>query len=689
MAMQASRIVDITVIGGVVILVSVAVWNQYLREKPLAETDANDSAVVQSVAPTPLRSTITPTTQSVPSTSRSRVPPPSADPGLKEPSVLGEIAAIDRLVEQRRLDEALAAADRLVDRYEAKARDFQFEAGLAFLRRGEVFEAMERYPEGLAEYERTYYLWRDGTPDTGRAWVHTYDRLTAAYLRAGRYSETLATVERALYAAEHTPQADQNSEFWYYERKVEALLALNRRAEAFATAQTWQERLPRKFAEKLNVRSTWYERLSVIYRKLNRLDLRLEALLQAEKECGAPPENGTESLEDFYRRYAIADTYQDLGQQEESAALADQLLHSTNQLTDQPERLRRLAYIFGIFNNTRRCEQALSIAREIADAHTKAGPVSPQTRRDDIERIADSLEPLGHFEEAAKLKGEIAAISLAEFGADSPQHIRDLYSLAFILFNGNQNELAIRALRECVARAERLSPPDDALLEDCLSTLGFIITQSDSPAYTEAEPLLRRALALNEKNKGPMHSSAADARSNLANAMIGLHRYDDAQKIIEDNISSLRTANTHLSDGAGWAHHLAARVHATKGQWDEAYADSARSVEIREHLHGRHDYRTRNMQRLHLKTAWNSGHREESVQCGERLLESSRATNGWTNFRDLALCATLASHHAELGNLERAAELGRLLEQACETYYNSSRPSTAAEAEREPRSADL
>jgi hypothetical protein len=95
------------------------------------------------------------------------------------------------------------------------------------------------------------------------------------------------------------------------------------------------------------------------------------------------------------------------------------------------------------------------------------------------------------------------------------------------------------------------------------------------------------------------------------------------------------------------------------------------------------------MQRLHLKTAWNSGHREESVQCGERLLESSRATNGWTSFRDLTLCATLASHHAELGNLERAAELSRLLEQACETYYNSPRPSTAAEAEREPRSTDL
>ena len=608
---------------------------------------------------------------------------------MKDHGVLSEIAAIDALVEQRHLDEALAAADALVARYENHARDYPNEAGLAFVRRGEVFEAMERYAEGLAEYERTYYLWRDETPDVGRAWVHTYDRLTAAYLRAGRYSETLATVERALYAAEHTPQADPNSEFWYYERKVEALIALNRRPEAFATAQTWQERLPRKFAGELNVRSTWYDRLAAIYRKLNRIDLRLDALLQAEKECGTPPENATESLEDFYRRYAIADTYMDLGRQEESAALADQLLRSTNQLTDQPERLRRLAFIFGIFNNTRRCEQALSIAREIADAHTKAGPVSPKTRRDDLERIADSLDPLGHFDEAAKLKGEIAAISLAEFGADSSEHIRDLRYLATMFFRGDKNELAIRALRECVARAERLSPANDALLEDCLSMLGFILTQSDNPAYTEAEPLLRRALALNEKNKGPMHSSAADARSNLANTLLGLHRYDDAQKIIEDNITSLRAANTHLASEAGWAHHLAARVHAAKGQWGDAYEDSARSVEIRERLHGRYSYRTLNMQRLHLKTAWNSGHREESVQCGERLLASSRTNNGWTDFRDLTLCATLASYYAELGNLERAAKLSRLLDQACETYYNSPLPSRASESERGSRSADL
>ncbi len=659
--MSLSRVIDYVFVGGVLLLVA-GVGVAHLMRGP--ENPGSPSA-----PPASMLATVP--AEAVPGQPRapvSRTPQPSPDPGLKDSDFLGELATIDRLVEQRQLTEALAAADRLVGCYENRAKDYPTEAGLAFLRRGEVFEAMERFPEGLVEFERTYFLWRDDTPDVGRAWVRAYDRLTAAYLRAGRFSETLATVDRALYAARHTPQSAPGYELWFHARKVDALLALGRRAEACAAADEWRLRLPEKYPDNPATRSDWYRQLASVYRQLNRLDLQLDVLRQAEKECATGGES--ETATDFARRLAIASVLESMGRKEQAAELALRLCERARALGDRPEKLRRLAELFSVLNCTGRCGQALAIAREIAQAHQEIGDTSPRTRREDLARVAASLQPLGHFEEAARTRGEVAELSLAAFGADSPEHIRDLYSLGFIFHHADRAAAAVRIMRECVARAERLSPADDVLLEDCLGVLGYFLTQSSTPDYHGAEPFLRRALELNQRRRGPLHSSAADVRSNLANTLLHLGRHDDAQRVIEENITSLRTANTHLSDEAGWAHHLAARIHVAKDQWQEAYDDSGRSVEIRERLLGPNDYRTLNMLRLHVQTSWRAGHREESVRRAEQLLEFARAAQGWPVFRDLVLCAELATHHAELGDQSRAAELGRLIETAANRYYS-------------------
>jgi hypothetical protein len=578
-----------------------------------------------------------------------------------------QLETIRTLTGQKRLEQAHVAADALVGQLEPQARDRQDDLGLAYLARGQVYEAQARHDEALADYERAYFLWRDGTADTGRAWLFAYDLLTRAYVRAERHGEALALLERALYAAYHTPQGDPGYECWFHQRKVQSLIALKRSGEALAAANEWHQRIRLRLANDPAKQGEWLAMLAEFFKKLGRPEQRLAVLAEAARQTPAVEASSTAA---FGKALTMVNALFAAGHAAEAVQQADALRQGLPKIADQAEAARQAVALYEFYTTADRHEIALELARLAQKLHVQLGQTDPRTRRNDLVRIGNRLESLARFDEALQLSEETLALTRTEFGPESREYFSALKSRGHMLFREGQNLRAVAALRDALAGVERLPRPDnDDLLEKCLSDLAFVLIQSDEGPASESEALLRRALALNETRHGPLHASSTTERINLASVLIDVDRLDDAQRALDDAFTCLSRDHALESDGSGWAHFQAARLHTARQEWSAALVDSAKAVEIRERIYGPTNFRTRLMLRQYVRAAWQAGEKKASIARGEQLLAAERADHGWTIFRDLVLCATLANHHAQLGDLARARDQARALERAREIYY--------------------
>ena len=654
--------VSLVLVFGVCLWGGINHWRSNHAPGPQPQASAPTASVAPAI-PAPGVKVAPPAAAAIP------IPTPAAPPKLE---VNATIQRIYDLEKSKSFPEALELANALVAELEPLARARSDDLGYAYLIRGEVYEGMDRNDDAIGNFEHAYYLWRDDTPDSGRGWLRAYDALTRAYAKAQRWGEVLAMADRGLKTAAATPAGDCSYEIHFHQRKIEALLALDRKHDAEATADVFRQRIPILLSNDAALRTRWFGWLAECYRKLGLAEKQLAVL--SESASSLPDDTGQPTtLAEFERRLSLAQAALAAGNSTDANRRADALRTALTGLTNPDDSIEAMIRLYGFLEDADRYEDGLALARAVADLQGRAKQPDPTAQRKNLRWIKKFLSNLCHFEEAAATTNKILELDRSAFGENSAEYIRDLNSRAHDLFFTGNSKAALACARDALARGERLQPLDESLIESSLGILGFIITQSSEAPATEAETALRRAIDLNEKHNGKFDLNSAGDRVNLATALMQQSRLDDAQSVLENAIACYKANNALDSDSAGWAYCQQSSLYEIKKEWDKALVAARRAVEIRERIYGLQNFRTRIMLRQFVGVAWQAGDRQACIDRAEQLLVSERADHGWTIFRDLLLCARLAGWQAEMNNSKRAQELGALLESASREYYSGHR----------------
>jgi tetratricopeptide (TPR) repeat protein len=649
----------LALVFGVCIWGGINHWRSSHPSSPQPQTPAPTALVIPAAGV----KVVPPETATVP------IPTPTAQPRL---NVNVTIQRIYDLEKSKSFQEALGLANSLVTELEPHARDRSDDLGYAYLARGEVYEELDRVDDAIGNFEHAYYLWRDDTPDSGRGWLRAYDALTRSFTKAQRWGEAIAMADRGLKTAAATPAGDSSYEIRFHQRKIEALLALDRKRDAEATADVFRQRIPVLLGNDATLRTRWLGWLAECYRKLGLAEKQLA--VRADAANGLPDDTGQPTtLAEFERRLSLANAALAAGNKADANRRADALRSALPGLTSPEDSIEAMIKLYGFYDDADRYDDGLALAQVVADFQGKANQPDPTAQRKNLRWVKKFLSNLCHFDEAAATTNRILELDRSVFGENSAEYIRDLNSRAHDLFFTGDSKAALACARDALARAERLQPLDEPLIESCLGLLGFVITQSSEAPATEAETALRRAIDLNEKRKGKFDLNSAGDRVNLATALMEQNRLDDAQSVLENAIACYKANNALDSDSAGWAYCQQSSLYEMKKEWDKALVAARQAVEIRERIYGLQNFRTRIMLRQFVNVAWQAGDRQACIDRAEQLLISERADHGWTIFRDLLLCARLAGWQAEMDNSKRAQELGALLESASREYYSKHR----------------
>jgi tetratricopeptide (TPR) repeat protein len=125
-------------------------------------------------------------------------------------------------------------------------------------------------------------------------------------------------------------------------------------------------------------------------------------------------------------------------------------------------------------------------------------------------------------------------------------------------------------------KALALKPDDPALMNE--TAIAFF----NAGKYAEAEPLLKRSLAIREKGHGPEHPDVARSLNNLAEIYRAQGKYAEAEPLYERSLAILEKAlGPEHTDVAQSLNNLAA-LYDVQGKYAEAEPLFKRSLAIRE-----------------------------------------------------------------------------------------------------------
>jgi eukaryotic-like serine/threonine-protein kinase len=168
---------------------------------------------------------------------------------------------------------------------------------------------------------------------------------------------------------------------------------------------------------------------------------------------------------------------------------------------------------------------------------------------DDHDLVGSSLVMLGTLlhnkgEHAAAEHAlrEALAVHTSARGPDHPFVAYDMTSLAMLLQDEGLLEEAEALLMEALRIYEESVGPDHQYVASTLTELGVVLTDRNLPH--DAEPLLLRALEIRRKDFDDTHPLLAATNLAYSHALARLGRYDEAERLLLDNVQTVAGSAT-------------------------------------------------------------------------------------------------------------------------------------------------
>jgi tetratricopeptide (TPR) repeat protein len=161
------------------------------------------------------------------------------------------------------------------------------------------------------------------------------------------------------------------------------------------------------------------------------------------------------------------------------------------------------------------------------------GTVAGFAQSDDLDalkaRVIELSDARKH-NEAIALAERHAEMIVARHGGEHPEYATALVTLARLLQETDRPTEAEPLLRGALAIDEKRFGPDDPIVAADLNNLGVLLL--DSNRLPEAEPLLRRAFTINEKSLGSDDPGVAINLSNLGVLLLDMNRLAEAEPML-------------------------------------------------------------------------------------------------------------------------------------------------------------
>jgi CHAT domain-containing protein/tetratricopeptide (TPR) repeat protein len=139
------------------------------------------------------------------------------------------------------------------------------------------------------------------------------------------------------------------------------------------------------------------------------------------------------------------------------------------------------------------------------------------------------------YDDAIPFAEKFAAASKARYGENTSEYSLALNFLSVLLKAKDRLSEAEPLMRRALAIDEKIFTPDHPNIAVDLSHLAALLQATSR--LSEAEPLLRRALVINEKNFGPNHPNVATSLNNLATLLKDTNRLAEAEPLLRRTLA--------------------------------------------------------------------------------------------------------------------------------------------------------
>jgi tetratricopeptide (TPR) repeat protein len=139
---------------------------------------------------------------------------------------------------------------------------------------------------------------------------------------------------------------------------------------------------------------------------------------------------------------------------------------------------------------------------------------------------------------------------------------------------------AVASYQQALAREETASGAEGSRVAVRLNDLALLLEPE------RAEPLVRRALAIQQKAMGPEHPETASTLSNLANLLLATNRLDEAERVQRQALRTLEAALGPEHARVAISSSNLADVLAAKGEFAAARKLYERTLAIDEKIYG-------------------------------------------------------------------------------------------------------
>ena len=146
----------------------------------------------------------------------------------------------------------------------------------------------------------------------------------------------------------------------------------------------------------------------------------------------------------------------------------------------------------------------------------------------DLLSFTDRLQQLheaGNYPEGLRIAEQYVVAARKRHGEEHPDYVTAISWFAVLLRDANRFSEAEPWLRRALAITEKAGS-DNPFVANALSNLALLL--QDTNRLAEAEPLIRRAVAIDEKSLGPEHSKVAVRLGNLASLLMSTGRFAEA-----------------------------------------------------------------------------------------------------------------------------------------------------------------
>ncbi|WP_108646466.1 toll/interleukin-1 receptor domain-containing protein [Polynucleobacter rarus] len=171
-------------------------------------------------------------------------------------------------------------------------------------------------------------------------------------------------------------------------------------------------------------------------------------------------------------------------------------------------------------------------------------------QRDSLDAYADFLNEYLKYQYELMIRQQHLKLTEIQFGTDAADTAKSLNDLGNLLETLGRYDEAEPLLRRALAIREKVLGPEHPDTAKSLDNLGYLL--GTLGRYHEAELLHNRALAISEKVFGPEHPDTASFLNNLGNLLTNLGRYEEAEPLYKRSqaINEKVLGPEHPSTGA-------------------------------------------------------------------------------------------------------------------------------------------